>query len=190
MAYGLRPVQKYGQGYNNGGFDRIPILDAYAVNIFYGDFVERATNGTIEHQNGATGESPTNGAGLTTTGVFVGCQYDDSNGQTQFSQWYKGDALNTNAFAYVITDPNQVYQIEGAATYVQTSAGLNMAITGFAEASGSTSTGLSGASGLTPATTNSLALRVLGPADQSNFGLDVLVRINPAVLRSENMLGI
>ena len=202
-GYGFRPINVNGGGYQTGGSIEYP-MTVSTVKIFYGDVVEfELTTGKIIHQNDATGESPTNGAGLITLGVFVGCRYVDSNGLQQYSNYYPGGNNETEAFCSVITDPNQLYEIDGdGSTTVWSDAfvGQNTIISGFASSSGNTATGLS-AIRLdlnSVADTVSLACRIIGkspdPDNQAATGtvalpLNVIVRFNFGVTNATNGIG-
>ena len=132
MAYGLRPVGAgYAglSGYNNGGFVEVPISTDAAVDIFAGDFVEWVNDasgagsaGVVRQANDATGETPdtTN----TTFGVAIGFRYVTSSGTPTWSQFYDQSSSNTDAYAFVCTDPNQIYliQSDGATTIAVTAA--------------------------------------------------------------------
>lgn len=201
MGYGLRPVGKgFGgvTGYNNGSAVEIPIADGYTVNIFSGDFVERTTGGTVIRQNGSTGESPT--TTNITAGVAVGFRYVDPNGSPVWSNFYLGNASNTNAFALVCTDPNQLYMIQGdeavtLTTGYPTEVGCNAAVVTFAASSGSTVTGNSGIAldVSSAATTAALACRIVAvPDDGENLTSstpNIIVRLNTAVLQDDQGTG-
>jgi hypothetical protein len=68
--------------------------------------------------------------------VFVGCDYVDSNGQTQHSQYYPSGALN--AVAYMVDDPNVLFQaqLDGASSKADVGT-----VTGFAAAQNATTSG-------------------------------------------------
>ena len=70
--YGARPIGTLSaSGSYTGKVQHIKIASAYAVNIFYGDFVKLVATGTIEKDAGTTSFTP--------VGVFVGCSYTDPN---------------------------------------------------------------------------------------------------------------
>ncbi len=204
MAYGLRPVGVgYGgvSGYNNGGFVEVPISTDAAVDIYTGDFVEWVNDasgagsaGVVRQANDATGETPNTTD--TTFGVAVGFRYVTAGGTPTWSQFYDQSASNTEAFAFVCADPNQIYLIQSDGAITIEDVGKNAPVDGFAVNEGSSTTGLSGIqldySDL--AVTAADALRVVGiPDDGTNRGSatpNVLVRINTAVLFSDQGTGI
>jgi hypothetical protein len=204
-GYGLRPVGVgYGglSGYNNGGFVEVPISTDAAVDIYTGDFLEYVNDasgagsaGVVRQANDATGETPTTTT-ANTMGVAVGFRYVTAQGVPTYSQFYDQSASNTEAFAYVCADPNQIYLIQSDGAITIEDIGKNAPVDGFAVSEGNSTTGLSGIqldhSDLD--TTAADALRVVGiPDNGSNRGSatpDVLVRINTGVLFSDQGTGI
>ena len=203
-GYGLRPVGSgcgMGNGYTTGGFSEYRIdvsaVAAGATVIYSGDFVELTSTGEIDRQAGnTTGETPTTANGVRTLGVAVGFRWKLASGEQKYGQYYPSVSTDTDAYAFVCDDPNQVYliQSDGATTYADI--GANAPVVNFATASGSTTTGNSGIqldhSGIN--TTNTLALRILGvPEDGSNESSstpNVLVKLNDGVSQFSNPLGV
>ena len=142
MAYGLRPVQSPHSGVTTGGFAEYKVADAYAGNIFTGDFVELLTGGTVQRQNTTTGESPI--AANPTLGVVVGARWVDSTGTPKWGQYYPGGTGTTEIHVFVADDPNQVYMIQGDEVMDQTDVGATFLVAGFAASAGDTGTGNSG----------------------------------------------
>ena len=198
-GYGLRPVG-FGagglSGYNNGGFTEIPISSTAAVDIYTGDFVEQVADGGVVRQaNDATGETPATTT-KNTAGVCLGFRYINASGDIRWSQFYDQSASNTEAFAFVCTDPSQVYLIQSDGATTLADIGSNAPIDGFAVNEGNSTTGLSGIQ-LDHSlinTTIGLGLRIIGiPDDGSNRGSstpNVLVRVNTGVLFSDQGTGI
>jgi len=56
-------------------------------------------------------------------GVFVGCEYINSEGQLVFAQFFPSG--QTNATAYVVDDPNVTFQVQASGTVAQTALGQN-----------------------------------------------------------------
>ena len=184
--YGARPIGTTSAAGSFTGLVRhLPIITTYGTAIFNGDFVKLVANGTIEKDAGT--------ATLAAVGVFLGCAYTDpTSGQMTFSdQW---PALNaaTDAVAYVLDDPNVVFQMQaddGTGLY-NTDRGLNAAVV---QTAGSTSIGKSKNS-LDRSSTNTtltLPLRIIdfvdGPKSLRPKGTtvsdaypDVIVKFNAA----------
>ena len=81
---GARPMGSLVSCAYNAKITHYKINNAYATDIFYGDFVKWADNNpntTIQKDTGTTSMTP--------IGVFLGCSYTDpSTGQTTFNQYY------------------------------------------------------------------------------------------------------
>jgi len=143
--YGLKPVKRADGLPYAGAVTHYKIDPAgVANNIFYGSIVQLTAAGYVELADGTGKDLTTNnfgGSGIGAAGVFVGCEYVDSNGQTQHSQYYPSGALN--AVAYIVDDPNVLFQAQLDGASSQADVGT---VTGFAAAqnattSGNTSTG-------------------------------------------------
>jgi len=176
--FGLKPVGELGSGYNTSGTTEYSIASGATGNIFSGDLVKMLNTGTILVA-GAT-DNPV-------LGVFRGCQYTDSNGDVIFSPYWPSGTVTSDAVAFVVDDPNALFEVQSAATgsVVQTVVGNN-ADTVYT--SGSTKTGISAVeiSGTTAAT--SAQLRIVGIStdpDNSTLGtgsasanVNMIVKIN------------
>lgn len=170
-AYGLRPVTHGGYQYNTGGFEEYPIDPSYATQIFNGDIVKLTNDyGVVRNTNtevptplilvnsGPTVTIPTNQA----LGVFVGCRYVDTNGTPQFAQRYPGSG--TEAFAFVVTDPNAVFRIHSDDEWAEADLGnnVNPVIVANATPGGDTSTGNSSTKVTSNDDVADAALRIIG----------------------------
>ena len=119
--YGFKPVNRYDGMPYAGATRQLPLTTGTAV--YFGQPVELVIGGTV-----SPAASLTSGAKL---GVFVGCQYTNSSGQTVQAQYYPGTGV-TNAIAYVVDDPVAVFKVAvttagGAiATVTQAAVGTNV----------------------------------------------------------------
>ena len=175
--YGARPIGTLSaSGSYSGKVQHIKIASAYAVNIFYGDFVKLVAAGTIEKDAGTTSFTP--------CGVFVGCSYTDPNtSQKTFAQMWTASVAASDAVGYIITDPALVIQMQSDGSGAQTTLGNNVAL---ANTSGSTTIGTSkNAVDISTAasTTATLPLRIIDFVDgpDSSVGdsyTDVIVKYN------------
>jgi hypothetical protein len=175
--FGLKPVGELGSGYNSAGTTEYKIASGASGNIFSGDLVKMANTGTILVA----------AAGDQALGVFRGCQYTDSNGDVIFSPYWPSGTVTSDAVAFVVDDPNALFEVQSAATgsVVQTVVGNNADIV---YTSGSTKTGISAVeiSGTTAAT--SAQLRIVGfsgDPDNNTLGtgsasanVNMIVKIN------------
>ena len=116
-------------------------------------------------------------------GIFVGCSYTDPGAsQPTYSQMWTASTSATDIMAYVVDDPNVVFQGQGDATLAQTALGNNVAVV---QTAGSTSIGTSknAIDSSTIAATKTLPVRILGFIDGPNSSVgdtytDVLCKFN------------
>ena len=119
-SYGFRPYNRFDGIPYAGATLQYPITSGQA--IYYGDTVKLVAGGTIS-QSGAT----TTG---TVLGVFVGCQYVNSSGQTVEAQYCPSSGV-TNPIAYVVVDPSAEYKVAVTTTgNTTTVTGANSTIVG------------------------------------------------------------
>ena len=109
-AFGMRPVGKIGGMPFTGGQSRYRIAANYDTAIFQGDMVAQVTGGTVEvHADGGT---------VPIVGVFNGVQYTDPTTKEQkFSNFYPASTNASDIIAFVIDDPNVIYEIQCNATF-------------------------------------------------------------------------
>ncbi len=152
--YGARPVGTLSaSGSFTGKTVQIKVASGYATSIFHGDFVKMVAAGTVEKDAGTTS--------LTCIGIFLGCKYTDPNtNQMTFNQYWPASTVASDAVAYVLTDPNATFMMQGDDAIAQTALGANFAVV---QTAGSTSIGKSknACDASTVATTNTLPLRIV-----------------------------
>lgn len=155
--YGARPV---GTLSASGSFSQkrigLPITGSYGTAIFYGDFVKLVAAGTVEKDAGTTTLNP--------CGIFVGCSYTDpTTGQpTHSQQWPAGNAA-ADPIAWIVNDPDIVFEMQSATTVPQTELGLNFIVT---QTAGSTAIGTSKNSlAASPVVTATIPIRVIDFVD-------------------------
>ena len=163
----------------NGSFTgkvrHIKIASAYGTAIFYGDFVKLVAAGTVEKDEGTTSMTP--------VGIFVGCKYTDPNSKNlTFNQQWIASTTASDAVAYVMDDPNILFQMQCDGSAAQTVLGSNCAVV---QTAGSTSIGTSknAVDISTTATTNTLPVRIIDFVDGPNSEVgdsytDVIVKFN------------
>jgi hypothetical protein len=160
--------------FNGGDFKHYKIASAYATAIFAGDFVKAVSDGSVAKDTGTTT--------LTPCGIFVGCEYTNSQGQKiQDVQWPAGQVA-ADAVAYIVTDPDVEFIMQADEAIAQTGLFNNVAIV---QTAGSTAFGRSknAVDGGSIATTNTLPLRIVGFVDGPYSAVndtytDVVVRFN------------
>jgi len=170
--YGLKPVNLIGGQVFAGSTRMYNINYAYATDIFYGDFVA-LVRGNLERISVSTGTVGT------LVGIFLGCSYTNpTTKQKQFSQYWPASTAAGDAVAYVCDDPDTVFQaaVCSSGTTIASGAramiGQNLACI---NNSGNANTGNSKNALLaptdTPATTDSLPIRVLGVVPETAVSL-------------------
>ncbi len=199
--YGFKPVNEVG-GLPYAGSTRSFALDpaGYGTNIFNGSLVYVATTGylqlvTADGSDGTTNAFP---AGTTLTGavgVFVGCSYVNAQGQTLFSQYYPANALN--AVAFVVDDPNTVFQVQANGSLTIAAVGANVTLANAQSTStGSTTTGNSNVAVSSTTKTTTAPFRVIGFPNMVGFSVvgdaytDTFVKWNPGWHSYTNVVGL
>jgi len=109
-AFGLRPARMMGGAPFSGGQSRYRIASGYSGKIFQGDLVKQVTGGGVERA-AASSTVPV-------VGVFNGCQYTDpTTGETVFKNYYPGSISASDIIAFVVDDPNVVFEVQADAAF-------------------------------------------------------------------------
>jgi len=199
--YGFKPVNEIG-GLPYAGSTRSFVINpaGYGTNIFNGSLVYVASTGylqlvTADGSDGTTNAFP---AGTTLTGavgVFVGCSYVNAQGQTVFSQYYPASSLN--AVAYVVDDPNTVFQAQANGSLTIADLGSNITLANAQSTStGSTTTGNSNVALNATTKTTTAPFRIIGFPNMVGFSVvgdaytDVLIKWNPGWHSYTNVVGL
>ena len=184
--YGLRPVKRAdGLPYSGATSEYLIDPAGEATNIFNGQVVIIGTDGYIALSTKTGADLTTNAIGNVTgngaIGVFVGCEYENDQGQTVHSQYYPSG--KTNAKAYVVDDPDVIFQAQADAAMEQADLGMNTALAAVQSTStGSTATGnsTSAIDADVKAAGAAAAFRVVGFASPVGDAYpDVLIKFNP-----------
>lgn len=187
--YGLRPINLLG-GQSFAGSTRLyAMTSAYSYTIQYGDPVLLATGGVVNRFNDTTTAGTTT-ASVTLLGVFVGCSYTDPVYGKVFRQNYPGSITASDLQAYVVDDPDTLFQAQfnGSATqaYLGTNCSLIQTVAGSSSANINSGVGLSRSSANSTAT---LPIRVVDFVNSTTSTVgdtytDVIVRINTHFMRT------
>lgn len=181
MAYGLRPVKR-ADGMPYAGAVTNYLIDpaGEATNIFNGQVVTLGSDGYIALATGTGADATTNnlgGSSIGAIGVFVGCSYTNDQGQTVHSQYYPSGKLN--AVAYVVDDPNVLFEADLDAAATQTMIGNNAPFAAAQSTStGSTTTGNSTSALDATTATTTKAFKIVGLRTTTGANA-VLVKFNP-----------
>ena len=192
--YGLKAVNLVGGQPYAGSTRQLKIASGYAANIYNGSVVSIVAAGTVEIVSEVGSNADAFPAG--TVGVFVGCSYTDPNTkQKLFSQYWPTGTVAADAVAYVIDDPDVVFQIQADDTLAQTALGINIPVVN--PTAGSTTTGNStmAADASAIAVTNTLAFKIIDFVDSTTSSVgdtytDILVKFNPLSHAYTNGTGI
>lgn len=192
--YGLRPVNLVGSQPYTGATRLYKMPSAYALSIQYGDPVIITNTGTDRGQVArfaavaATTTTSTTTIGL--LGVFVGCTYTDPVMGKVFRQNYPGNITASDLQAYVVDDPDALFQVQADGVIAQTRIGCNAAliqtVAGTGVGNAVSGVGLSASS---VAATAALPVRIVSFVDAPGSAAgdaftDVLVRINAHMHRT------
>jgi hypothetical protein len=109
-AFGLRPSRMMGGAPYSGGQSRYRIASGLSGKIFQGDLVKQVTGGGIERAAASSA--------VPVVGVFNGCQYTDpTTGEQVFKNYYPGGIAASDIIAFVIDDPNVVFEVQADAAF-------------------------------------------------------------------------
>lgn len=183
--YGFQPINRIDGLPYAGATKLYPIQSGYSTAIYYGDVVAYASGGIVK--SGVTSDSTTSAANYT-LGVFVGCQYVNSSGQTVQAQYFPGSGV-TNPVAYVVIDPAAEFKVVVTASNSAVSSttanaiGTNVQVV---QGTGSATTGDSGQSVLAPTSgagnAAALPFRVVGvvpeTATSTTAYVELIVKMN------------
>lgn len=196
--YGLRPINLLG-GQSYAGSTRLYAIPAsYAVTIQYGDPViivnTGSTRGTLARFNATTTATTvtSTGGGFGFVGVMVGCTYTDPVYGKVFRQNYISGNTATDIQAYVVDDPDALFQIQADNTLAQTALGCNASL--IQTVAGSSNANINSGVALqasSVATTSTLPVRIVDFVNSTTSTIgdaytDVIVRINTHFHRTGN----
>tara|TARA_R100001509_G_scaffold139779_1_gene94321 strand:- start:2442 stop:3056 length:615 start_codon:yes stop_codon:yes gene_type:complete len=197
--YGLKPVKR-ADGLPYAGATSQYLIDpaGEGTNLFYGQVVHIGADGYIALSTATGADATTNALPTGTTltgslGVFVGCEYVNSSGQTVQAQYYPSGTANGGAIkAYVVDDPNVLFQVQADGAMDQSDIGAN---TFFAAAqstsTGNTSTGNSTSAVDATTVTTTAAFRIVEAVSPiSDAFPDLLVKFNPGYSSMTNAVGL
>ncbi len=188
-AFGLRPYGMLGSAPNSTGTTEYRIASDNSNPIFQGMAVIPLAAGVIDDLQAAAGGN------VSIVGVFNGCEYVSSTtGEVIRSNFWPGSGADSNfpVRAFLFDNPSQLFTIatsnvvSAANTEAEVRAAVFANIAFATGNSGSTTTGISSATAdlNTIATTNTLAMRIMGVqddpenADFTAAGIPLIVRIN------------
>jgi|TARA_R110000850_G_scaffold219025_1_gene344660 hypothetical protein len=195
--YGLRPIKR-ADGLPYAGATTQYLIDpaGEGTNLFYGQVVFVGADGylalvTGTGANAAAQAFPVANSFTGAVGVFVGCEYVNAQGQTIFGQYYPSGTTGV-VKAYVVDDPNVLFQVQLDGAAAQADLGAN---TFFAAAqsttTGSTQTGNSTSAMDATVVQTTAAFRIVSAVSPMTDAFpDVLVRFNIGYSSATNAVGL
>ena len=195
--YGLRPIKR-ADGLPYAGATTQYLIDpaGEGTNLFYGQVVFVGADGylalvTGTGANAAAQAFPVANSFTGAVGVFVGCEYVNAQGQTIFGQYYPSGTTGV-VKAYVVDDPNVLFQVQLDGAAAQADLGAN---TFFAAAqsttTGSTQTGNSTSAMDATTVTTTAAFRIVSTVSPITDAFpDVLVKFNIGYNSATNAVGL
>jgi len=188
--YGLRAVNHMGGTPYAGATRLLPIASGYGTNIYNGSIIEIVTT---------LGTTSGNVFPAGVIGVFVGCTYTDPNlGTVVFRQNWPTGTVASDALAYIVDDPDVIFQAQADGQVTQAELGENAHLAAVqATGTGSTTTGNSNSAidASEIATTNTFAFRIVDFVDSptSTVGdafTDLLIKFNAGIHSYDNATGV
>ena len=194
--YGFKPLNHVGGTPYAGAVRHIKIASGFGTNIFNGSIVNIVAAGTIEVVTDIGSNADQFPAGV--IGVFVGCTYTDTTSKNKtFSNHWPTGTVASDAMAYVVDDPQVLFQVQADATVAQTALGANAPLAAVQSTStGDTTTGNSTtALDADEVTTATVAFRIVDfvESPDSTVGdafTDLIVKFNAGQHSYENSTGI
>ena len=195
--YGLKPVKR-ADGMAYAGATSQYLIDpaGEATNLFYGQVVHIGADGYIALSTATGADATTNALPTGTTltgslGVFVGCSYINAQGQQIYGQYYPSGTTGV-VTAYVVDDPNVIFQAQLDGVADQSDVGANTFFAAVQSTStGSTTTGNSTSALESTTVTTTAAFRIMGFASPVTDAYpDVFVKFNPGYNSMTNAVGL
>lgn len=197
--YGLKPVKR-ADGMAYAGATSQYLIDpaGEATNLFTGQVVIIGADGYLALSTATGADITTNnlgGSGVGAIGVFMGCEYVNAQGQLIHSMYYpSGYAAPTGTAikAYVVDDPNVLFQVQLDGAGAQTVIGTNTLFAAVQSTStGSTTTGNSTSALDATVQTTAGAFRIVAHVSPASDAYpDVLVKFNPSAHSYLNAVGL
>ena len=195
--YGLKPV-KLATGTSYAGATSEYLIDpaGEGTNLFYGQVVHIGADGYIALSTATGADGTTNALPTGTTltgslGVFVGCEYINAQGQVINAQYYPSGTTGV-VKAYVVDDPNVLFQVQMDGVIDQSDIGANTFFAAVQSTStGNTRTGNSTSAMESTTVTTTAAFRIVAAVSPlSDAFPDVLVKFNPGYNSMTNAVGL
>ena len=194
--YGFKPLNHVGGTPYAGAVRHIKIASGFGTNIFNGSIVNIVAAGTIEVVTDIGSNADQFPAGV--IGVFVGCTYTDPTSKNKtFSNHWPTGTVASDAMAYVVDDPDVLFQVQADGAVAQADLGANAPLAAVQSTStGDTTSGVSNTAldaDVTQTTTNAFRIVDFVESTDSTVGdafTDLIVKFNAGIHSYENSTGI
>jgi hypothetical protein len=194
--YGFKPLNHVGGTPYAGAVRHIKIASGFGTNIFNGSIVNIVAAGTIEVVTDIGSNADQFPAGV--IGVFVGCTYTDPTSKNKtFSNHWPTGTVASDAMAYVVDDPDVLFQVQADGAVAQADLGANAPLAAVQSTStGDTTSGVSNtALDATTAQTATIAFRIVDFVESTDSTVgdaftDLIVKFNAGIHSYENSTGI
>jgi hypothetical protein len=197
--FGFRAFGRREGGAPTAGMDRRYILSSDTNTYFTGDVVSISSASVVAGYLTLPSSGSVLGSPL--EGIFMGCEYySASAGKVVWNSYFPGSVGSSAPVnAYVVTDPEQLFLVQGTTTAVLGTSciGLNVGIASSLQTTGNTATGISGLAlnSSTVAAANTLPFRIVDTTsnyappgvngtDGTVGGAIVVVQMNNSARRS------
>tara|TARA_R110000868_G_scaffold32007_1_gene116835 strand:+ start:307 stop:915 length:609 start_codon:yes stop_codon:yes gene_type:complete len=195
--YGLKPVKRAdGMAYAGATSEYLIDPAGEGTNLFYGQVVHIGADGYIALSTATGADGTTNALPTGTTltgslGVFVGCEYINAQGQVINAQYYPSGTTGV-VKAYVVDDPNVLFQVQMDGVIDQSDIGANTFFAAVQSTStGNTRTGNSTSAMESTTVTTTAAFRIVAAVSPIGDAFpDVLVKFNPGYNSMTNAVGL
>ena len=195
--YGLKPVKRAdGMAYAGATSEYLIDPAGEGTNLFYGQVVHIGADGYIALSTATGADGTTNALPTGTTltgslGVFVGCEYINAQGQVINAQYYPSGTIGV-VKAYVVDDPNVLFQVQMDGVIDQSDIGANTFFAAVQSTStGNTRTGNSTSAMESTTVTTTAAFRIVAAVSPIGDAFpDVLVKFNPGYNSMTNAVGL
>lgn len=187
--YGLKPVNLIGGQPFAGSVREIKLSTNNSAAMYNGDIIQLTSAGNPQ----SLAATITAGTTAGVIGVMTGCRYvNPVTKQSIWAQYVPANAITggyTDVYVFVADDPDLVMQVQGSAAFGSLTNGASGAIgknAALGNFGGSTTTGNStvnlvvGTNGGSLASTNTLAMRIVGvvPGTENDTYPEILVKWN------------
>ena len=195
--YGLRPIKR-ADGMPYAGATSQYLIDpaGEATNLFYGQVVFIGADGYVALVTGTGANAGNQAFPVANTftgavGVFVGCEYVNAQGQVIFGQYYPSGTTGV-VKAYVVDDPNVLFQVQLDGAAAQADLGANTFFAAVqSTTTGSTQNGNSTSAMDATVVQTTAAFRIVSAVSPMTDAFpDVLVRFNIGYSSATNAVGL